>query len=63
MTDTHAPMQCRHDAGYQRLRLCRVRWRCADGKHNGKYGHGARTKEAVQAVRYVNLLSRLARKS
>ena len=30
---------------------------------NGNYRHGTRTKEAIQAVRYVNLLSRLARKS
>ena len=33
------------------------------GKGNGNYRHGARTKEAVQSVRLVNLLSRLARKS
>ena len=33
------------------------------GKRNGNYRHGARTKEAIQAVQYVNLLSRLARKS
>jgi hypothetical protein len=33
------------------------------GKQNGNYRHGTRTKEAIQAVRYINLLSRLARKS
>ena len=33
------------------------------GKRNGNYRHGTRTKEAIQAVRLVNLLSRLARKS
>jgi hypothetical protein len=33
------------------------------GKLNGNYRRGTRTKEAIQAVRYVNLLSRLARKS
>jgi hypothetical protein len=33
------------------------------GKQNGIYRHGTRTKEAIQPVRYVNLLSRLARKS
>jgi hypothetical protein len=32
------------------------------GKKNGNYRHGGRTKEAIQAVRYVNLLSRLARR-
>ena len=30
---------------------------------NGNYRHGTRTKEATQAVRLINLLSRLARKS
>jgi hypothetical protein len=33
------------------------------GKQNGNYRHGKRTKEAIQAVRYISLLSRLARKS
>ena len=33
------------------------------GNRNGNYRHGTRTKEAIQAVRLVNLLSRLARKS
>ncbi len=33
------------------------------GKQNGNYRHGTRTKKALQAVRLVNLLSRLARKS
>jgi len=33
------------------------------GNQNGNYRHGARTKEAIQAVRYINLLSRLARGS
>ena len=33
------------------------------GKQNGNYRHGKRTKETIQAVRYINLLSRLARKS
>ena len=33
------------------------------GKRNGNYRHGTRTKEAIEAVRLVNLLSRLARKS
>jgi hypothetical protein len=32
------------------------------GKQNGNYQNGTRTKEAIQAVRYVNLLSRTARK-
>ena len=33
------------------------------GERNGNYRHGTRTKEAIQAVRLINLLSRLARKS
>ena len=33
------------------------------GKQNGNYRHGRRTNEAIQAVRYINFLSRLARKS
>jgi hypothetical protein len=33
------------------------------GKRNGNYRHGTRTKETIQAVRLVSLLSRLARKS
>jgi hypothetical protein len=32
------------------------------GKPNGNYRHGARTKKAIKAVRYVNALARLARK-
>jgi hypothetical protein len=33
------------------------------GERNGNYRNGARTKEAIEAVRLINLLSRLARKS
>jgi hypothetical protein len=33
------------------------------GNQNGNYRHGARTKEAIQAISYIRLLSRLARKS
>jgi len=48
------------------VRGCRMhgaRGGAPTGKLNGNYRHGTRTKEAIQAVRYVNLLSRLARKS
>ena len=47
-------------------RVCRMhgaRGGAPTGKQNGNYRHGKRTKETIQAVRYVNLLSRLARKS
>jgi len=33
------------------------------GEQNGNYRHGGRASETIQAVRYVNMLSRLARKS
>jgi hypothetical protein len=34
-----------------------------EGKRNGNYRHGARTKETIKAVRYVNALARLVRKT
>ena len=46
-------------------RVCRMhgaRGGAPIGTKNGNYRHGTCTKEAIQAVRYVNLLSRLARK-
>ena len=33
----------------------------AEGKRNGNYRHGARTREAINAARVVNLLAKLAR--
>jgi hypothetical protein len=47
-------------------RVCRMhgaRGGAPEGKRNGNYRNGTRTKEAIQAVRYINLLSRLARNS
>jgi glucans biosynthesis protein len=47
-------------------RVCRMhgaRGGAPAGKRNGNYRHGTRTKEAIDAVTLVNLLSRLARKS
>jgi hypothetical protein len=41
-------------------RVCRMhgaRGGAPNGEQNGNYRHGTRTKEALQAVRYVNLLS------
>ena len=46
-------------------RVCRMhgaKGGAPTGKGNGNYRHGKRTKEVVQAVRYINLLSRLVRK-
>jgi glucans biosynthesis protein len=45
-------------------RVCRMhgaRGGAPAGKRNGCYRHGARTKEAMAAVRYVNALARLVR--
>jgi hypothetical protein len=47
-------------------RVCRMhgaRGGAPSGERNGNYRDGTRTKEAIQAVRLVNLLSRWARKS
>jgi hypothetical protein len=56
---------CRSPAvkGYRVCRMHGARGGAPKGKRNGNFRHGARTKEAIQAVKYVNLLSRLARKS
>jgi hypothetical protein len=32
-----------------------------EGKRNGNFRHGGRTKEAINASRYVNALARLLR--
>jgi hypothetical protein len=57
--------RCRSPAvnGYPVCRMHGAGGGAPTGKRNGNYRHGAHTKEASQAVRYVNLLSRLARKS
>jgi hypothetical protein len=42
-------------------RVCRMHGAgggAPSGKQNGNYRHGTRTMEAIQAVRYINLLSR-----
>jgi hypothetical protein len=47
-------------------RVCRMhgaRGGAPTGKKNGNYRTGTRTKEAIQAMRLINLLSRFARKS
>jgi hypothetical protein len=57
--------RCRAPAvkGYRVCRMHGARGGAPAGKKNGNYRHGTRTKEAIQAVRLINLLSRLARKS
>jgi hypothetical protein len=56
---------CRAPAvrGYRVCRMHGARGGAPTGMQNGNYRHGTRAKEAIQAVRYVNLLSRLARDS
>ena len=49
--------------GYRVCRMHGARGGAPTSRQNGNYRYGARTKEAIQAVRYVNLLSRLARDS
>jgi hypothetical protein len=49
--------------GWHVCRMHGARGGAPTGKRNGNYRHGTRTKEAIQAVRLVNLLSRFARKS
>jgi hypothetical protein len=58
-------LPCRSPAvrGYRVCRMHGARGGAPTGERNGKYRHGARTKEAIQAVRLVSLLSGLARKS
>jgi hypothetical protein len=58
-------LPCRSPAvtGYRVCRMHGARGGAPEGKRNGNFRHGASTKEAIQAVKYVNLLSRLARKS
>ena len=57
--------RCRAPAvrGYRVCRMHGARGGALIGEQNGNYRHGARTKEAIHAGSYVNLLSRLARKS
>ena len=57
--------RCRAPAvrGYRVCRMHGARGGAPTGKKNGNYRHGASTGEASRAVKYINLLSRLARKS
>jgi len=54
---------CRAPAvrGYRVCRMHGARSGGPKGKRNGNYRHGARTKEATNAVRSINALARLAR--
>jgi hypothetical protein len=54
---------CRAPAvkGWQVCRMHGARGGAPEGKRNGNYRHGARTKETIKAVRDVNALVRLVR--
>jgi len=56
--------RCRAPAvrGYRVCRMHGAKGGAPKGEQNGNYRHGGR-RETIQAVRYVNMLSRLARKS
>jgi hypothetical protein len=55
---------CRAPAvkGWRVCRMHGARGGAPEGKRNGNYRHGARTKETIETVRYVNALARLVRK-
>ena len=52
---------CRAPAirGYRVCRMHRARGGAPTGERNGNYRHGACTKEAINAIRYINALRRL----
>lgn len=54
---------CRSPAvtGYRVCRMHGAHGGAPTGKLNGNFQHGGRTKEAVEASRYVNSLARLVR--
>lgn len=54
---------CRAPAvrGWQVCRMHGARGGAPEGKRNGNYRHGARTKKANQAARYINALVRFVR--
>jgi hypothetical protein len=58
-------LPCRSPAvrGYRACRMHGARGGAPKGKKNGNYRHSKFTKGAIQAVRYISLLSRLARRS
>jgi hypothetical protein len=54
---------CRAPAvrGYRVCRMHGAGGGAPEGKRNGNFRHGGRTKEAISASRYVNALARLIR--
>ena len=58
-------MRCRAPAvrGYRVCRMHGARGGAPEGKRNGNFKHGARTKQAITDSRFVNELARLLRRS
>jgi len=56
-------LPCRSPAvnGYRVCRMHGARGGAPEGKRNGNFRHGGRTKEAISASRYVAALARLIR--
>ena len=56
-------LPCRSPAvkGYRVCRMHGARGGAPEGKRNGNFRHGGRTKEAIGASRYINALARLLR--
>jgi hypothetical protein len=57
--------RCRAPAvrGYRVCRMHGARGGAPEGKRNGNFKHGARTKQAIADSRCVNKLARLSRRS
>jgi hypothetical protein len=58
-------LPCRSPAvnGYRVCRMHGARGGAPQGKRNGNFRHGGRTKEAISSSRYINELARLLRNS
>jgi hypothetical protein len=56
-------LPCRSPAvnGYRVCRMHGAGGGAPEGKRNGNFRHGGRTKKAIAASRYINSLARLAR--
>jgi hypothetical protein len=56
-------LRCRSPAvkGYRVCRMHGARGGAPEGKRNGNFRHGGRTKEAADASRFINELTRLVR--
>ena len=56
-------LPCRSPAvkGHRVCRMHGARGGAPEGKRNGNFRHGGRTKDATDASRYVNALARLVR--